>query len=1378
MSSSSRNNLVPLTIVGASGYTSVLSTRSLFMKANLSSGELPLYLKQTPDKSGVLKAETNWNLSLASNSRVNHYSNGDMEYDLRDFSSNKYDAYYANNRGQEAIRYTLSHDWSITDIAAEKDVMAVSTKGWTSFEKYTTDVLDYPIYSTYMSPVFYYPLPESTSETVTVYTFTIHWDTNAGSQINTPGNIVVGYTYNGQYLTDVTYVETDQQDDIGPLQATVWPPSISWTGDPDDVPNIEDPIYTTSTVTIVTPADLPNDAITIGNQYIRTSDLDPKLSRYIIPDISAIFKDQDRNWMNINSPDFEVPDYSDIYFRVVYDSSAIDPTQTKYLQPVVTSGNEEKLYQFGGFLNIQNFYDGLYDNALLTPKPTLDGDTNDLWYIITKDDGTYCFIGLSSYTTWDYSFDIDFPTPQTDLVTSDHIIVGWKKPSVRTSEIVKVAGFPNCGKVDLYFPKTGYVETFASGTNEVVSSNHGLSTGDRIKITEALGSGNTMNGVRYVSTISPNKFALYYDSSLSYGAAIYNTTTASGVRWSAVDGNTWGYNLTLYSPIGKNGYATTTQLRTSVEQPQGETPYDRAVESDTADKPQANLTGQRSWNNYYPYERFDSGDNIIFGVVNGNKFGADISLKKYGSNYILMVAEEGASESFQLISEYATKVTETVPQNKKVIPSYFPYGRIHFYTINPTARSVDYLTTYAPTDNPWAAYETINRQERLLSQLALYENKSLQISDINTYNYTTDDYWSGARYVQWSKDYVYNSELDFSFPNQNLYPYDYGFLDSLKSADFEISNNVIYCAAISNVKNADFANNLNLKNIDRYIRTLYFNISTPSSKTSNLIFLQEQTSTIVDTEIQKQEIKAFGNTVILQDNKLTYGWPSKFRTEEYIYTAIRNDASYSNVNIITSNGINGFGNYFTIDKNILITNKYNTSDENGNATTNPLQSLEIYRYDNIANRYYYVDSITPTINLSNSIYSNINTDTYELTTNVSYDGTSTNSATYIISLDGKYDLKDDCLVLRDWNEYVGFYFDYSSNTFKNKFHKFSAKSSQNSIIRLAEGKQSSFFDTSIEYDTGDYHQSLQIFDAVQIDENTLNNYVITMDTHYPNYVPLFLKTIEGYSSGVTPLYTAGNTSYATGAPLYIQPPMPYATGVSLFAKQTDIANTGMSLFHKSTSIATTGVDLFIRNGFTTGGLPLVFNSTERTMFPLYISHIVPTTLSDDDMDLFIYSAYTIASSPTPSSYNSYVDLLNNPVTPSNYFVMPMFISTIAYDDHANGLNLYLDSPGASITGSMSLYQNAGGVSGQVFNNRTLYTYGSGYKGNEVSNGTNLFIKCPITTQVPLFVYNTMTTGNIPLYVSGANVVRTGINLYCSGVHYPNSTVTLMIDGDL
>lgn len=1381
MSSSSKNNLVPLTIIGASGYNSILSTRSLYMQSNLSSGELPLYLKQTPNRSGILKAETNWDLSLNSNSHINHFSNGDIEYEQRDFSSNKYDSYYGNNRGQEAIKYTLSHDWSITDIAAEKDVMAVSTKGWTSFEKYTTDISDNDIFSTYISPVFYYPLPQPITQTITVYTFTIVWDSKTGCRINTPGNIVVNYIYNGEYLTETQYVVDFDAGTIGPLQATSWPPIISWTGDPSDEPCIDPPNYTTSTVTTTTYPDLPSDAIVLENSYIRTSELSPKISRYIIPEVSNIFKDQNFNWMNINSPNFEVPDYSDIYIRVVYDSAAINPIQTKYLQPVVTVGNEEKIYKFGGFLNIDNFYNGLYDNAILTSKPTLDDDYDELWYIVTKDDGTYCFVGLSSYTTWEYSLDFDFPFDQTNLITADHLIVGWKKPSFRSFEIIKVAGFPNCGKVDIYFPKVGVINTFASGTNEVTSSNHGLSTGDRIKITEALGSGNTMNGVRYVSTIDPNKFALYYDSSLSYGAAIYNTTTASGVRWSAIDGNTWGYNLTLYSPMGKNGYSTTSQLRTSIEQPQGETPYERAVESSDTNKPQANLTGQRSWNNYYPYERFDSGDNIIFGVVNGNKFGADISLKKYGDNYILMVAEEGASESFQLVSSYATKITETVPQNKKVIPSFFPYGRIHFYTINPSARSIDYLTTYSPSDNPWVAYETINRQEKLLNQLSLYENKKLQISDINLYNTTTNNFWNGARFLQWSKNYIYNSDLDFNLPDQNGNQYDYGFVDRLKTADFEISNDTIYCSAISNVKNADFNNYLRLKNIDRYIKLIYFDIATPFVKSTDLINLNNSSYATVDVSIQKEEMDLFGNKLYAFDNRVVTGWASDYRQSEYIYNYIRNGNILTLSDTISSDGNRGFGNYLVTQGTILITNKYNIYDENENVTTNPLQSLEVYRYDRIANRYYYVSSLSPTINLNNSIYSDINSDTYELTTNLAYDGTSDNSATYIINLDGKYDLKNDCLVMRDWNECVGFQFDYSSNTFKNKFHNFSTKSSQNSIIRLAEGKQSSLFDTSIEYDTGDYHQSLQIFDAVQIDENSLNNYVIIMDTHYPNYVPLFMKTIEGYSSGNPILYTAGHAPYATGAPLYMQPPMPLATGMSLFAKQIDIADTGLSLFHKSTSILETGVDLFIRNGFATGGFPLVFSSVEKMNFPLYISNIVPTVLIDNDINLFIYSAYNVAQSPTPSSYNDYPDLINNPVVPNNYFVMPLFISTIQYDDNANGLNLYLDAPGFSSTGSISLYQNAGsanGLSGQTFKSPSLYTYGSGYKGNELNAGANLFIKCPITTQVPLFVYNTTSTGNIPLYVSGANVVTTGVSLYCSGVHYPNSTVTLMIDGDL
>lgn len=416
------------------------------------------------------------------------------------------------------------------------------------------------------------------------------------------------------------------------MQATAWPPSVTWTGNVGDEPCIESPVYTTSTETIVTPANLPNDAIIIDSfRYIRTSQINPKIAKYIIPLASDIFKDNQYNWMNINSSNFEVPDYSDIYLRIVYDSSPINSAQTKLLQPVTTTGNEEKIYKFGGFLKIQDFYNGLYDNALLSSKLNIDSEYEYLWYIIIKDDGTYCFIGLSSYTTWEYSFDINFPISQNNLITEDYLIVGWKKPSFRLSEAIKIAGFPNCGKVDLYFPKYGNVENFVSGQYTITATAHGLASGDRVKFTEALGSGTTLNGLKYALPLTSDTFNIYYDKEFAYPAYIHDTYTSTGVRWSVVDGQTWSYGFTLYSPTDKNGYGTSLSLITANEPPvTGETPLSRAIET-TTEKPQNDFTGQRSWTNYYPFERFDSTEGTIFGVVNGNKFGSSVSLKKYGS---------------------------------------------------------------------------------------------------------------------------------------------------------------------------------------------------------------------------------------------------------------------------------------------------------------------------------------------------------------------------------------------------------------------------------------------------------------------------------------------------------------------------------------------------------------------------------------------------------------------------------------------------------------------------------------------------------------------------------------------------------------------------
>jgi hypothetical protein len=458
----------------------------------------------------------------------------------------------------------------------------------------------------------------------------------------------------------------------------------------------------------------------------------------------------------------------------------------------------------------------LLDRAILNEKTSIDSDDKILWYIIIKDDfdnaGKYYSVGLSNYVTFDLDYELSNKF-YYEIGNTAYAAIDVRTISTKSIEIIKVAGFPNCGKVDLYFPKYGTVSNFVSGEYLITSPNHGVVSGDRVKFTEALGSGTPLNGLKYAIPVDQDRFNIYYDKEFSYPAYIHDTYSSTGVRWSVVDGQTWAYGLTLYSPTDKNGYGAQLSLITSNEPSNtGETPLSRAVESSTI-KPQADFTGQRSWTNYYPYERFDSTDGTVFGVVNGNKFGSSVSLKKYGNNYILMVAEEGASESFQLFSSFETSVDDYKPHNKKVVPSFLPYGKLHYFIVNPQTKSIEYLTTYSPSDNPWVSYEIVNRQERLIGQISKFDNKSLTTSDIATYNNTNSNYWNGARILQWSKDYFYNSEIGFSFPNQNAYPQDYGFVDKIKGADFEISGDTIYAGYVANVKNSDFFNNLRLLNV-------------------------------------------------------------------------------------------------------------------------------------------------------------------------------------------------------------------------------------------------------------------------------------------------------------------------------------------------------------------------------------------------------------------------------------------------------------------------------------------------------------------------------------------------------------------------------------
>ena len=1339
---------ITLSIVGSSGSSGIFSTRPLYLKSDFGSGVRPLYLKSSP--TGVsTPAYANWDASLVSNARINGFSNGDVEYEWTDFSSNRYDSYYPTNQGRESLSYTLSHEWAVNDLAVDNDLLVVATKDYTSFEKYTIKS-DAKVVAGYFDQLKYY-FQTTSIETFNLYQIDVEWTLEDGTCETSGGNLTLYYEYGdgtNSYVTGVPASVPIPVNTSVTLYSTSPVITYNYTGG-DGWPQGGCFSYSSTNIgTVDLPVDNPPPvgSVSRNGAYILPSELDPKLSRFLIPDFVQIFEDQNHTWFkfagNTTLIGSEVPDYSDIFLRIAYDSTA--GPDSGYLYSV--DDGTERLYKFGGFIKFDDFYAGLLDRATIDDKPTVSSDKDFYWYIILKDGmdaGEYYSIGLSNYVTWDYTYNTNVGSDEYNKLTyyksSTQAVDPGSAPnpnyahyepldlrfiSTKWVEVIKVAGFPNCGKVDLYFPKVGIVHDFQSGWNTVTSSGHGLSTGDRIKFTEVLGSGNSLRGLRYVIPIDPDRFNIYYDKEGSDPAYINNVSTSTGIRWSAIDGNTWKYSTTLYSPTDKNGYGTVLKLISSYEPPStGESPLDLAVEW-PKDKPQADFTGQRSWNNYYPYNRFDSTNNQTAQVVNGNKFGSSIAIRKVDNRYILLVAEEGASESFDIVSSYATNEEEPRPKNQRVVPSYLPYGRLHFYSIDPSTRSVEYITSYSPSDNPWVGYETINLQERLLNVIQKWENAAISNGDLYTYNNASNNYWNGARFLQWGLDYIYNSELGIEFPNQNARLNHYGFLDRPKAVDFEVENSGVYCAYSVNVKDADFYNALRIENLDSRIRLLQFNLSTPAIKTSSSFKVDNSTFSSSDVSIQKAEYVEFGKTVKLVDGKLLFGWSAQYRPEEYIYYYSRSGSAYTQKDIVSNVGANSFGSRFVVDDGVLL------SDDQSQ------QSIKIYKYDGFGDQYYHLSDFA----MNSQVLS--------------------------------YGLLNDVFVARNETGYVGYSYNRYTNEFTKKFSRETVKSTIESVLKLAEGSHASFFDSGIEYDVGSYNQSLQIIDAGNVNESSVNSYIFSLDTQYPQYVPLFIKTIEGSSSGIAPIYSVGHTSYSSGITLELQAPMPFSSGVDLFVKQTDIFSTGVSLFHESTNVQSGDLSLLLHNSIVESGLTLFMNPRISFLTPLYIHQYEPGDLMESEKTLFLSSFYTPSPIPVPSTVypSGYV--------PDNYITVPLFLKNEQIVPVSSSFSLRIFAPGTGISSSVSLWNAGEDGSGNVFNGRSLYLFGSGYKGVDSSESFNLWMKSPSTDAIPLFVYNTVTTGNLPISISGANLTGTGLNLRISGVHVPNEILRLYVRGDL
>jgi len=1415
-----------LSIFGSSGSSGIFKYAPLILKSDFSNRDVPLYLKSTPTGIGV-PAYNNWDFSLVSNERINSNSSAHLEYRLTDFSSNRYDSYYSN-RGEIPVSYTISHDWKANAIAASEDVLAVATKNWTSFEKYTEEREDNLIACYFSLMPYRFAGGGGGSYTVTypLYEIQIYWQVG-GLCSTTGGTLTVFYQYGEEVQSIDIIIPSSEPPPVEPedfLTIYATSESVTWSfsgggGWPQESFGcLEFTTLSTSTVDItVELPPTPPDPSWIGRNgvYIDPALLAPKLSKFLMPGVVDLFEDPDETWFKFSGNTLmlgsEAPDYSDIYIKIGF--SELVGTDPNVLYGV---SSDNRLYSFGGFIRFDDFVNGLLDRALINSKTSINNESEFLWYIILKDSGKYYSIGLSSYVTYDYSYKDSFPEDVWSLSysrpesenpyppkpsTEYYEPIDYRYVNTNGIEVIKVAGFPNCGKVDIYFPKWGAVDSLQNGSNVIWSQNHNLSPGDQIKFTEVLGSGNNLTGLKYALPIEEpegnRRFSIYTDPACTIPANVSGVTTSSGIRWSAVGNNSWGYSYSLYSPLDKNGYGSSLQLRTFHENVFGDTLLSRALER-PRDKPQSDFTGQRSWNNYYPFERFESQEGDVFDVINGNKFGSAVSIKPHKGGYILMVAEEGASESFDLISKHETETEEPRPKNKRVIPSYFPYGRVHFYKILASDKSIQYITTYSPGDNPWAAYEVVNRSERLMDYIRPWENASLSSLELYSYNNIANNYWKGARYLQWGLDYKYDPVAGANLPDQNAHENHYGFLDRLKYADFEIVDNDIFSTLANNVKNADFYNGLNINALKAQVRRVQFNLNAPDVKSSLIYPVEIPSFFIADQSVQKGEYEKFGYTLSLGD-ELFVGWASKSRTEENIFYYATSGNQIVLKDELKSVGVNGFGSYFVADDGALLTHK---SSESG-------ALIQTHLKDRRADQYYEVGALFPV------------------------------SGAETLDFSGNYDFLNDCLVVRNANDYAGFTLNRSNGQFVNKFRRHSSKTGQDSILKISKGRQASFFDKGPDYDIGSYHTSLQIFNAGSF----IDNYLLTLDSHFPEYLPLFIKTIEGSSSGVMPLHSIGHTKLSynpveiidgndpygciidgnindgildgnspdgfdpclpngNSLSLSLQAPIPYANSIDLFVRQIDLYSTGISLFHKSTSLEDSSLDLYMRNNIYVSGLDLFVGSELKLDMPLYLEHTIrDNDYLDGDLSLSLLNFHP--NNPPFITTNPYIVDGNNfgdcPVdgneessildgnstdgfypcgSPDNYGGLPLFLRSQQSGSSELDLPLYILSPGTGIASSISLTQWGENGSGLAFKGVDFSLNCSGYKGNPASGGMPLFIQRPMETMIPLVVYNQMGNGEIPLYISGAQVFSTGIYLSISGTHTPTGNLRFYMRGDL
>lgn len=858
------NKNLGLSMVG--GTSGIFSARSLFVHNNIEENRLNVYLKNTKlNNSGRLKSETNWNMNTLSPDLVCKTYPARFEYSMTDYSSNKYDMYYDSNKGNSPTTYSITSDWSVNDIAVQKNLMAVAYKDWTSVEKYTTE-LDDKVIECYISPINYY-YSSSSTQTYTLYEVRVNWASQSPNCLTTGGTLTIEYDYGTEIRTvDVAIPASPVPAGSGiqTIYTTSSTVRLSYTNPDGWLTNpmgcVTQSVYSTSTVDITTTVPPPLGSIARNNGYIIPSELDPKLTHFLLPVTIERFQDQDFSWMNFDQPNaFEVPDYSDIFFDITYDYNT--GPNSDYLYEITSQGDQRKVYSFGGFIKFTDFVNGLLDKAVVGDKLNIIDDNEFKWYIIVKSDGQYYSVGLSHYVTWDYTYSTSYPYPESGMLGFDaYEVIDYRFISVQSVKLVKTAVFPKCGKVDIFSPAKGIVQSFSG--NQIISSGHRLSTGDQIKIAGGRGNGSNINGLRYVQVIDSNTFSIFYDMERVYPCSIVNTLSGD-IEWKSINKSSWKYLTSIYSPMGKNGYSLSPSLNSVNESPSFSGHLIDIAQESSTNKPQADTRGLISWNNYYPFERFGENEDVIYGIVNGNKFGSAVEIQPYNDGYIIGISETGAAESFPIVSEYETSTEEYKPKNKRLAPYYFPYGRVHFFWSD-SSFNISYLGSYNREDNPWIAYESANRSDKLYGG-SYHSNIPITQSQLEQYQTSTNDYWFGAKIIHWSQSYYYDTSFRFDLPSQSSNWNYYGYIDEFGSdISFNISGDTIDSIILTRSKNLGYSFDYVAGTYCNLRINTSFNTGTRSVNYNSI----DSASMSNSVEEQKQKFANLNKVISLQDKNI------------------------------------------------------------------------------------------------------------------------------------------------------------------------------------------------------------------------------------------------------------------------------------------------------------------------------------------------------------------------------------------------------------------------------------------------------------------------------------------------------------------------------